>query len=94
MRSRPLPSSWHIKKKFDEIESPNSKLVSFAAAALRLLNGARLSADGLYSIVGLDYLIAAESNFSSTTAIRLTDLERLASNNTMGHVNARTLQDV
>ena len=33
-------------------------------------------------------------NFSSTTALRFADLEGLPSNNTMGSVNARPLQDV
>ena len=47
----------------------------------------------LYSITGVDWLIAASINFSSTTALRFADLEGLPSNNTMGLVNARPLQD-
>ena len=39
-------------------------------------------------------MIAAGKNFSSTTAFRFADLEGLPSNNTMGPVNARPLQDV
>ena len=39
-------------------------------------------------------MIAAGINFSSTTALRFADLEGLPSNNTMGRVNARPLQDV
>ena len=39
-------------------------------------------------------MIAAGINFSSTTALRFADLEGLPSNNTMGPVNARLLQDV
>ena len=46
------------------------------------------------SITGVDWLIAAGTNFSSTTALRFADLEGLPSNNTMGPVNARPLQDV
>ena len=42
----------------------------------------------------MDWLIAAGINFSSTTALRFTDLDGLPSNNTMGPVNARPLQDV
>ena len=68
--------------------------VSFAVNARRMLNGARLSVSGMYSIVGVDWLIAAGINFSSTTALRFADLEGLPSNNTMGPVNARPLQDV
>ena len=62
--------------------------------AMRMLNGARLSVNGLYSITGVDWLIAAVINFSSTTTLRFADLEGLPSNNTMGPVNARPLQDV
>ena len=72
----------------------NLQTVSFAADAMRMLNGARLSVSGLYSITGVDWLIAAGINFSSTTALRFADLEGLPSNNTMGPVNARPLQDV
>ena len=39
-------------------------------------------------------MIAAGINFSSTTALRFADFEGLRSNNTMGPVNARPLQDV
>ena len=72
----------------------NLQMVSFAADAMRMLNGARLSVNGLYSLTGVDWLIAAGINFSSTTALRFADLEGLYSNNTMGPVNARPLQDV
>ena len=69
-------------------------MVKFAADAMRMLNGARLSVNGLYSIAGLDWLIAAGINFSSTMALQFADLEGLPSNNIMGPVNARPLQDV
>ena len=72
----------------------NLQTVSFAADAMRMLNGARLSVSGIYSITGVDSLIAAGINFSSTTALMFADLEGLPSNNTMGPVNARPLQDV
>ena len=72
----------------------NLQTVSFAADAMKMLNGARLSVNGLYSITGVDWLTAAAINFSSKTALRFADLEGLPSNNTMGPVNARPLQDV
>ena len=68
--------------------------VSFVEDTRRMLNGARLSISRLYSITCVDWLIATGINFSSTTALRFTDLEGLPSNNTMGPVNARTLQDL
>ena len=92
MWSRPIPSTWHIYK--DDLMKLNLQMVSFAADAMRMLNGARLSVSRLYSITGVDWLIAAGINFSSTTALRFADLEGLPSNNTMGPVNARPLQDV
>ena len=72
----------------------NLQTVSFAADAMRMLNGARLSVNGLYSITGMDWLIAAGINFSSTTEWGFAVLEGLLSNKTMGPVNARPLQDV
>ena len=92
MWSRPIPSPWHVYK--DELMKLDLQRVSFIEDARRMLNGARLSVSRLYSITGVDWLIAAGINFSSTTALRFADLEGLPSNNTMGPVNARLLQDV
>ena len=89
---RPIPSPWHIYKQ--DLMKMRFQTVRFAADAIRMLNGARLSVNGAYSIAGVDWLIAAGINFSSTTALRFADLEGLPSNNTMGPVNARPLQDV
>ena len=72
----------------------NLQTVRFAAGALRMLSETRLSVNGLYSITGVDWLIAAGINLSSTSASRFADLEGLPSNNTMGPVKARPLQDV
>ena len=90
--SRSVPSPWHIYK--DELMKLDLQRVSFIEDARRMLNGATLSVSRLYSITGVDWLIAASINFSSTTALRFADLEGLPSNNTMGPVNARPLQDV
>ena len=92
MWSRPIPSPWHTYK--DDLMKLNLQTASFAADAMRMLNGARLLVSGLYSITGVDWLIAAGINFGSTTALRFADLEGLPSNNTMGPVNARPLKDV
>ena len=72
----------------------NLQTVKFAADAIRMLNGARVSVNGLYSIAGVDWLIAASINFSSTTALRFADLEGPPSNNKMSPVNARSLHHV
>ena len=92
MCSRPIPSPWHVYK--DELVKLDLQRVSFIEDARRMLNGARLSVSRLYSITGVDWLIAAGINFSSTMALRFADLEGLPSNNTMGPVNARPLQDL
>ena len=86
MWSRPIPSPWHVYK--DELMKLDLQRVSFIEDARRMLNGARLSVNRLYSITGVDWLIAASINVSSTTALRFADLEGLPPNNTMGPVNA------
>ena len=85
-RSSLIPSPWHIYK--DDLMKLNLQTVSFAADAMRMLNGARLSVSGLYSITGVDWMIAAGINFSSTTALRFANLKGLPSNNTLCPVNA------
>ena len=92
MWSRPIPSPWHIYKQ--DLMKSNLETMRFAADAMRMLNGARLSVNGLYSIAGVDWLMAAGINFNSTTALRFAGLEGLTSNNTMGPVNERSLQVV
>ena len=92
MWSRPIPSPWHVYK--DELMKLDLQRVSFIEDARKMLNGATLSVSRLYSITGVDWLIAGSINFSSTTALRFADLEGPPSNNTMGPVNARPLQDV
>ena len=92
MWSRSIPSPWHVYK--DELMKLDLQRISFIEDARRMLNGATLSVSRLYSITGVDWLIAASITFSSTTALRFAYLEGLPSNNTMGSVNARPLQDV
>ena len=55
----------------------NLKMVSFALDAARILDGVMMSVNGLYSVEGVDWMIAAENNFGSATALKLTDLEGL-----------------
>ena len=92
MWSRPISSPWHIYKQ--DLMKVNLQTARLAADAMKMLNGARLSVNGLYSITGADWLIAAGINFSSTTALGFPDLKGLPSNNTMGPVNARSLKNV
>ena len=47
-----IPSPWHIYK--DDLMKLNLQTVSLAADVMRMLNGARLSVNRLYSITGVD----------------------------------------
>ena len=89
MWSRPIPSPWYVYKQ--DLMKLNLQTVRLTADAIRMLNGASLSVNALYSIAGVDLLIATGIRFSSTTAMRFADLEGLPSNNTMGPVTARPL---
>ena len=90
MWSRQKTSPWPTYKQ--DLLKLNPK-VRFAADAVGMLNGARLSVNELYSIVAAEGMIAAEINISSTTALRLADLEGLPSNSIVGPVRGRPLHD-
>ena len=55
MWSRPIPSPWHIYK--PGLLKFNLQAVNDAADAMRMLNGAKFSINGLYLIVGVDWLV-------------------------------------
>ena len=71
-RAQTLPDSilspWHVYKQ--DFMKMNLQTERFAADARRMLNGARLSVNGVFSIVGKDWLKAAEIKFSCRTALR------------------------
>ena len=92
MWSRPIPSPWHVYRR--DLVKMNLQTVKFAADAMKMLNGSKLSVNRLYSVVGMDWLIALGTNFNSTTALKFVDLEGLPSNITKDPVNARPVQDV
>ena len=48
MWSRPIPSLWHVYKQ--DLKKLNLQTVRFADDAIRMLDGARLLVNGLYSI--------------------------------------------
>ena len=90
MWSRPIPSPWPVHRQ--ELMKLNLQTIKFAAGAMRMLNGAKFSINGLYSIVGVESLITAGFNFSSITALEFADREVMPSNNSIGPVNARPSQ--
>ena len=93
MWSRRIPSPWHVYKQ--DLMNLNLQTVRFAADSIRMLNRARLSVNGVYSITSVDdWLIAAGINISSTSPLRFVDLEGLPSNKTIGPVSSTPLQDV
>ena len=56
-----IPSPWHVYKQ--DLMKLNIQIVIFAVDKMRLFNGAKLSVNVHYSIVGLDWLIAAGYQF-------------------------------
>ena len=80
-----------IQTRPEEFGSSDSEICSRCHQDVEWSN---ISVNGLYSKTGVDWLIAAAINFSSMSVLRFADLEGLPSNNTMGPVNARSLQDV
>ena len=57
MWSRTILSPWHVYK--EDLRKLNLQTVKFVADAMRLLNEVKPSVSRLYSIVGVDWLIAA-----------------------------------
>ena len=52
MWSRPIASPWDVYK--EHLMKLNLQTVKFAADRMRMLNGKKLSVNGLYSILGVD----------------------------------------
>ena len=90
--TRPVPSPLHTYRQ--DLSKLNLQMLTYAEERLRVLNGSKLSVNGLCSIEGVDRLITTEINLSSPPPIRLADLEGLPSNNTMGPFNTRGLRVV
>ena len=61
--------------------------------ARRMMDGSGCTVSGLYRIPGVDWLLAEQEQFSSTTALRFVDLDALPQENTMEPLKRRSLTD-
>ena len=61
---------------------------------MRMIGGESPTVSRLYRIPGVDWLLAEQEQFSSTTTLRHADLNGLPQDNTFGPLNTRSLTDV
>ena len=62
--------------------------------AMRMTGGESPTVSRLYRIPGVDWLLAEQEKFSSSTSLRHVDLNGLPHDNTFGPLNTRSLTDV
>ena len=62
--------------------------------AMKVIGGESPTVSRLYRIPGVDWLLAEQEQFSSTTTLRHADLNGLPQENTFGPLNTRSLTDV
>ena len=61
---------------------------------MRIIGGESPTVSRLYRIPGVDWLLAEQEQFSSTTTLRHADLNGLPQDNTFGPLNTRSLTDI
>ena len=61
---------------------------------MRMIGGESPTVSRLYRISGVDWLLAEQEQFSSTTTLRHADLNGLPQDNTFGPLNTRSPSDV
>ena len=61
---------------------------------MKMIGGESPTVSRLYRIPGVDWLLAEQEQFSSTTTLRHADLNGLPQDNTFGPLNTRSLTDV
>ena len=62
--------------------------------AMKMIGGESPTVSRLYRIPGVDWLLAEQEQFSSTTTLRHADLNGLPQDNTFGPLNSRSLKEV
>ena len=62
--------------------------------AMRMTGGESPTVSRLYRIPGVDWLLAEQEKFSSSTSLRHVDLDGLPHDNTFGPLTTRSLTDV
>ena len=82
------------QNKADMLATLSMITLTSRADARRMMDGNGPTVAGLYRILGVDWLLAEQEEFSSATALRFVDLNGLPQDNTMRPVNTRFLTDV
>ena len=91
--NRPDPSSWG-QDKTDMWAKLNMSTLTCREDARKMIGGEGPTVSRLYRIPGVDWLVAGQEQFSSTTTLMYVDLNGLPQDNTLGPLNTRSLTDV
>ena len=91
--NRSDPSHWG-QYKTDMSTKLNMNTLTCREDAMKMIGGESPTVSRLYRIPGVDWLLAEQEQFSSTTTLRHADLNGLPQDNTTGPLNTRSLTDV
>ena len=91
--NRSDPSHWG-QYKTDMSAKLNMNTLTCREDAMRMTGGESPTVSRLYRILGVDWLLAEQEKFSSSTSLRHVDLNGLPHDNTFGPLNTRSLTDV
>ena len=91
--NRSDPSHWG-QYKTDMSTKLNMNTLTCREDAMRMIGGESPTVSRLYRIPGVDWLLAEQEQFSSTTTLRHADLNGLPQDNTFEPLNTRSLTDV
>ena len=91
--NRSDPSHWG-QYKADMSAKLNMNTLTCREDAMRMTGGESPTVSRLYRIPGVDWLLAEQEKFSSSTSLRHVDLDGLPHDNTFGPLNTRSLTDV
>ena len=91
--NRSDPSHWG-QYKTDMSTKLNMNTLTCREDAMRMIGVESPTVSRLYRIPGVDWLLAEQEQFSSTTALRQADLNGLPQDNTFGTLNTWSLTDV
>ena len=91
--NRPDPSHWG-QYKTDMSTKLNMNTLMCREDAMRMIGGEGATVSRLYQIPGVDWLLAEQGQFSSTTTLQHADLNGLPQDNTSEPLNTRSLTDI
>ena len=91
--SRPDPSA-RGQYKADVLATLNMNTLTSRVDARRMMDGSVPTVSGLYRILGVDWLLAEQEQFSSATTLRFVEPDELPQDKIMGPLTTRSLTDV